>query len=1171
MSRINMKIFSLLFVLVTQLYFVNLSFGQNITPFPGTVIAESPTPLSKSYASPSIVVLSNGDYFASHDMSSTITGVYKSTDKGVTWEFLSLVFDSHWSTLFYHDNTLYLLGVVKSFDHISIHKSVDGGNTWTAATDTNNGIILEGSFHTAPTPVIVHNGRIWKAYEESPNPNDERDFYAFMFSAPVGADLLKASSWTKSSTVPLNSSWFNADGPEWLEGNAVVDPNGDVVNVIRMSTPQQTNGSLAMNGYATGIPRYEVGAKLTVSADGLTTSFNPSTGFIHFPGAMTKFTIRYDPVSAKYWTIVNKITTVVSGWDNASTDAPWNQRNVLMLTSSTDLINWQEHYKIVRWNEGDIINRRENFGFQYVDWDFDGDDIVAVSRTSWYGSDWHDANLITFHRLPDFKSLTMTDSPADLSSYTQSDPAVLAWQFGNPSTLGTEATANSNLKHANIKVSTLTRGSGLAPFSFDRSFSSSSNSQHNSKSLAIERDEYLQFEVQPEPGFNVDLTAIDAVFSKNSFGNKSYRWTYSTDGTNFNDIGSGEYYGFVEDISYNVQPTVRLVNYSDLQNASSAKKITFRLYSWGSTTSFGRFSIGRFGTADDSPSLMVRGKVYETPAVEEPLVGWKFDGISGTAADNLDAEVKSTELMPSSLTRGSGFTAAGLNNGYYALTPIHTKSEALAGEDFYEFSVQTNSGKYVSLNKLHFKLRRNSSGPTVYRWSYSLDDVNFTELTNTDMPFIGTDNYGHIQAPIDLSGITALQNIASTQQVKFRLYAWSGLSTSGGIGFARYTDDYCLALYGNTSDQVITAWAFSNPSINGKELTSDATTVNTNIQQSVLTRGNNVVGTSGSTSSFAANFPITAIKQDAINAGHYFQFTMKPNPGFKFSLSSLDARLRVQENAPHHYAWQYSTDGVNFFDLGLADNTINTTINNGQAVPQIDLSAYADLQNVMANITVTFRLYAWGGTGTSDNSFGIGKSLSGANALIVGGLVEEDNTLPVELTYFNGEQHNNRINLKWNTASERNNSHFNILKSTDGNNFSVLSVKQASSPSGSTYSYIDVNPHIGFNYYQLQQVDIDGAIELSKIIAIPFNFSKDKFWVYARHDDQVIKLFINSSDSGIKQVKIIDLLGKVLANVPINLNEGLNTIDLPLNLSTGVYVAMLIDRDGAMKIKFICE
>ena len=36
-------------------------------------------------------------------------------------------------------------------------------------------------------------------------------------------------------------------------------------------------------------------------------SFDPKTGFVHFPGSQSKYTIRYDQVTKRYWALVQKI------------------------------------------------------------------------------------------------------------------------------------------------------------------------------------------------------------------------------------------------------------------------------------------------------------------------------------------------------------------------------------------------------------------------------------------------------------------------------------------------------------------------------------------------------------------------------------------------------------------------------------------------------------------------------------------------------------------------------------------------------------------------------------------------------------------------------------------------------------------------------------------------
>ena len=52
-----------------------------------------------------------------------------------------------------------------------------------------------------------------------------------------------------------------------------------------------------------------------------------------------------------------------------------------------------------------------------MDWQFDGDDIIALSRTAFDGArNFHDANYFTFHRIADFRQLTMEDAAPWLGS-----------------------------------------------------------------------------------------------------------------------------------------------------------------------------------------------------------------------------------------------------------------------------------------------------------------------------------------------------------------------------------------------------------------------------------------------------------------------------------------------------------------------------------------------------------------------------------------------------------------------------------------------------------------------------------------------------------------------------------------------------------------------------------
>ncbi|WP_461040669.1 hypothetical protein [Spirosoma harenae] len=99
------------------------------------------------------------------------------------------------------------------------------------------------------------------------------------------------------------------------------------------------------------------------------------------------------------------------------------------------------------------------------------------------------------------------------------------------------------------------------------------------------------------------------------------------------------------------------------------------------------------------------------------------------------------------------------------------------------------------------------------------------------------------------------------------------------------------------------------------------------------------------------------------------------------------------------------------------------------------------------------------------------------------------NPMPVQLVSFNGKMGDGVINLQWETAAEQNNSHFDIERSTDAKSFEAIGRNAGKGTVTSTqyYTFSDESPAKGINYYRLRQVDLDGKVTLSKIIAVLYD------------------------------------------------------------------------------------
>ncbi len=357
-------------------------------PPPGVVIDHQPASTARYIGSPSIAVLADGTYIASHDLfgpksgmrTEGVTRVFASQDRGQSWRPIAQIQGQFWSTLFVHRGALYLLGTRSEYGDIVIRRSADRGAHWTNPTNETNGVLFQGRYHCAPDPVVESGGRIWRAFEDrEAGTRWGQWFRAMMLSAPSDADLLRASSWNKSNALAGDASWLNGDFGGWLEGNAVVAPHGRIADFLRVDT--QHGGKAAI---------------VDISRDGRTATFEPGTGFVDFPAGASKFTIRYDKTSRRYWTLGNVIGAQFRDHRAGAV------RNELALLESKDLRHWETRRIVVEHPDP------AKHAFQYVDWQFDGHDLIAVARTAWDDDaggahTYHDANYLTFHRIPNFR------------------------------------------------------------------------------------------------------------------------------------------------------------------------------------------------------------------------------------------------------------------------------------------------------------------------------------------------------------------------------------------------------------------------------------------------------------------------------------------------------------------------------------------------------------------------------------------------------------------------------------------------------------------------------------------------------------------------------------------------------------------------------------------------
>jgi GntP family gluconate:H+ symporter len=361
---------------------------------PGVAIAHSPASSGIYLGSPGIAILTNGIYLAkcdefgpaSAEYTKPVTRIFRSGDRGQTWTQVTVVTGVYWASLFEHRGAAWMLGTDRHDGRVLILRSTDEGVSWTTPSDARSGILRpEPVYHCAPVPVILHGGRIWRAMEDTQGArqgNWANPLRPFMMSAPADADLLNAANWTFSPSLNSDPAWLGGKFGGWLEGNAVATPDGGIADMLRVDFRNDN----------------EKAALVRISSDGKQAAFDPLRDVVSFPGGCKKFTVRFDPVSRRYWSLANFIPARHRGGNQE------RMRNTLALTSSTDLTDWTVRAVVLYRPDP------AKHAFQYVDWLFDGNDIVAAARTAHEdglggAASQHDANFITFHRIAGFREL----------------------------------------------------------------------------------------------------------------------------------------------------------------------------------------------------------------------------------------------------------------------------------------------------------------------------------------------------------------------------------------------------------------------------------------------------------------------------------------------------------------------------------------------------------------------------------------------------------------------------------------------------------------------------------------------------------------------------------------------------------------------------------------------
>jgi hypothetical protein len=176
--------------------------------------------------------------------------------------------------------------------------------------------------------------------------------------------------------------------------------------------------------------------------------------------------------------------------------------------------------------------------------------------------------------------------------------------------------------------------------------------------------------------------------------------------------------------------------------------------------------------------------------------------------------------------------------------------------------------------------------------------------------------------------------------------------------------------------------------------------------------------------------------------------------------------------------------------------------------------------------------------------------------------------LPVQLLHMEAICDEETPSITWSTATERNNSHFVIERSTNAEYWEEVGRVESAGNSQQTteYAWRDEAPlPASVVYYRLRQVDLDGREEVLAVLPVEACAAGGiTLSVVPNPTDGLVEVLWSTENgsSSITELQLLDAQGRVLLNHRVTDVTGTRwTMDLTA-LSAGSYTVLGVDASG---------
>ena len=288
--------------------------------------------------------------------------------------------------------------------------------------------------------------------------------------------------------------------------------------------------------------------------------------------------------------------------------------------------------------------------------------------------------------------------------------------------------------------------------------------------------------------------------------------------------------------------------------------------------------------------------------------------------------------------------------------------------------------------------------------------------------------------------------------------------------------------------------------------------------------------------------------------------------GLPFAFTENSANKYIQ-NADEDGYWEmtpYSESGVAYgalddktYDLYLRINNPSSVQNGGilgnpPGVRLIRAKGHADGSHDD---------WTMAGTYTATTPYTIGEDYKVGAGGVVGfswfnGGGDNANPLPVELLSFTGNCENDQVTLNWKTASEHQSAYFEVEKSRNGNDWTVVETIAAAGYSTQKldYSYVDQNSKSSESYYRLTQVDENGKSETFNTIVVSCDVNSEIFKTLPNPSASSFQVLVNNKSLvGKATINMVDTKGTVVSTMNVEVVDGVNVFYLNEDVAPGIY------------------